>query len=146
MESAADRLAVSEKTRAGKEPVPVVNVAAYEWKSLGPGVRQIACCVHETLGEPNAAERCFYGLLAPEEVDTARNWEEQLPDRTAEHVKRLTQEREEEVSGFVEGEIDAIDEVVSIGEDKPTDVRDEGCNQETLREHERRIGELGYEP
>jgi hypothetical protein len=146
MEKGSDRLAVSEQTCAGEKPVPVVNVAAHERQSLGLGIRQIACCVHEALSEPDATESRSYRLPASEEVCTTRSWEEELPDRTAEHLKRLTEKREEEVAGFVKREVDPINEVVFVGEDKPADIGDQCYDQKTLPEHRWSIGEAGYEP
>jgi hypothetical protein len=50
------------------------------------------------------------------------------------------------VAGFVKREVDPIDEMVFVGEDKPADIGNERCQQKALREHMRSIGERGYEP
>jgi hypothetical protein len=146
MEKCADGLAMLEKTCAEKKPMPVVNVAAHERKSLSLGIGQIACSVHQALSEPDTTDRCFHGLPPAKKVHHARGWEEELPDRTPKYVKGFTQEREEEVAGFVKREIDPVDEVVLIGKDEPADIRDSGYDQKTPRQHMRSIGEPSYEP
>ncbi|MDH3685932.1 MAG: hypothetical protein OEP95_06870 [Myxococcales bacterium] len=96
------------------EPVRVVHVPGH---------------VHQALAEPDRADRRLEAPFAAQEVHRGDDREYELPERAAEKPERAPEDAEEDVPGFVEQEVRAVQEVVVVREDQPEPVRNE-CEQQ----------------
>lgn len=96
-------------------------MAAHE----GQGLCLCVGHVHGALDRPYPACARLEPLCATPEIDDERDGEEYLEQGSAERTEHFAEEAEEDVTGFMNEQIDAVDEVIPIRDREPHDVSPE---------------------
>ena len=94
----------------GEEDGPVAFVGADERQCRGAGICHVGADVRENLEEPEHAEGEAGGFALKEKVGGAKQGDEEFAEGSAEDADGVAEPTEEEVTAFVDDQIDVIED------------------------------------
>ena len=109
-DDATDFLVLGEEAPLGEENFPVGVAGADEGQGCHAGVGHVSADVGEIFEEPEAAKSAADGFALPEEIDGAQEWNEKFAKGSAENHDGVAEPTEEEMTAFVNDQIDEIQE------------------------------------
>ncbi len=112
-----------------------MNMAAYQWQGLGLRVAEIASRIHQTLCKPDPHEPGFIGLSGLDEMQSACDGKEELPNRATEKMHGRTHEAQKHMPGFMEEQVHTVDEMVVVVEGEPAHVDEKDGQEESFGDH-----------
>ncbi len=104
----ADFLVLGEEASLGEKNCPVALFGANERQSGGACIGHVCANVRKVFEEPEAAKGKAGGFALPEEVKGAQQRNEQFAKRPAQNHDGIAEPTEEEMSAFVDDQIDEI--------------------------------------
>src|SRR5690606_4920628 len=98
----------------GQEKRPVMFSAAYEWKCLTPGIRNIPGNVPAVLPRPPERNTGRVPVPAAPEGNNERQRDEQLQHRSTQRRQHLATPAENQVAGLVDGQIERVQQMIPV--------------------------------
>jgi len=115
----ADFLVVEKNSPLFKKNGPITFVGIDDWEDKGAGVSHVRANVKKVFEEPEEREGEAVGLAMEEEECSAEQRDQELTKGATQDHDGVAKPAEEEMSGFVDGEIGVIEEeeagVVAVG-------------------------------
>src|SRR6266478_4855067 len=134
----ADFLILSEQSPLAEKNLPIVLAGTDKGQGLGARVGHVCANVRKVFKEPKAAESKAGRFPLPEEINCAQQRHKQFGKRAAENHDGIAEPTEEEMSAFVDDQIDVIEDeksgVVSEGVEEEEYVKTKPGNPGTTRD------------
>jgi hypothetical protein len=108
-DGAGNVLVLRQQSHAPEQVVPIVLPAPDERQLLRACVRDVHCDVAAVLPDPPQGDARRVLIALPQELDHEERRHEELEQRAAGKADELPEWRENEMSRFVDGEVDAIE-------------------------------------
>src|SRR6266567_1538885 len=106
----ADFLVLGKEAPLGEKNGPVAFLGADEGQRRAACVGHVGADIGEIFEEPEAAKGEAGGFALPEEINCAQQWHKQFGKRAAENHDGIAEPTEEEMSAFVDDQIDVIED------------------------------------